>query len=262
MTWLLTSLRRFRIDRAPAVGLVLLVFATAFVFALAPLVLDRVADEALRGEVAAAPVAERNLQLAQVRRVEPDPRGPMYGVGLLSERLEAQLSDGLRSLISDRTYLADTTRWSIDEPTPTTSFAILRFQPGAERRVRLVEGRLPTGATSTLPPDPNAEPGTSGGLVAEVAISTASAAVLDVKLGDTLKLSIDPTDRLNDGHRGSMAITIVGTYDVVDPDDPWFLGDDVLAQPTIRPISCGLVVLRRDDAGIAGRVRRVPRVDR
>src|SRR6266545_3610475 len=105
MAWLLLSLRRLRGERVPALGLAALVLVTAFVFALAPRLLDRVADTSLRDEVRAAHPAVANIQLLRERRIEPgdtsgaDPLGPIAETG---KDLEADLPGSIEALLIDR----------------------------------------------------------------------------------------------------------------------------------------------------------------
>jgi putative ABC transport system permease protein len=241
MTWLMTSLRQLRVERTAAVGLATLVFVTAFVFAVAPRVLDVVADTALRDEVSAAPPAQRNLQLLEERRLNPDPSGPMAGVAAIGARYEAQFPPSLGSLIVGRSYLADTSRWKIVSDEAEEHFAILRFQPGVDDHIAVVEGRLPSGETTKTPgwaDWPLDVP------VFEVALAVPSAAEIGAKVGDIIRLTLDPTDRLNQnptyvppGSGDRVALRVVGLYRVPEPDADYWLGDMALAAPVLRNVS-------------------------
>jgi putative ABC transport system permease protein len=239
MAWLLVGLRRLRDERAPAIGLALLILATALVFALGPRILGRVADEALRGAVEDAPAAQANLQLIQARRIGQDARGPLEGARIVGEELEAQLPAGIRGLVDERSFLAETPRYRIEEPTPTESYAILRFQPGLTDRLALTSGRWPAGTTATMP-DFEAEPGaTPRDLpVLEIAVSDATAEAYRIAVGDTLRLSLDMSDPLTVRRAGNrIAAAVVGTYRVPDPGSSFWLGEPVLERPVIRAIS-------------------------
>ena len=73
MSSFLVALRRLRDDRAPAIGLGLLVLVTATVFGVAPRLIERVGDDALRGVVASA---GRVQPEHRPRRGRLDPAGP------------------------------------------------------------------------------------------------------------------------------------------------------------------------------------------
>src|SRR5687768_4140514 len=134
MTWLRMSLRRLRSDRGTALGLALLIGITAFVAAVAPRVLSTVADQALRGEMALAPVAERGLAFGQE--------------GLLAAQLDtvdergASLTGDLPPVVRDRlgpsNLLIESARWVATGPVDTSSTIRFRFQPGAADRVRYI----------------------------------------------------------------------------------------------------------------------------
>lgn len=247
MTWLMSSLRRLRIERTAALGLTILVFVTAFAFALAPRVLDTVADRALRDEVAGAAPVERNLQLLGERRVNPDPRGAMAGVEAVGERYEAQLPASVRAAIAGRAYLAESSRWKLVSEATTEHFTTLRFEPDLDDRITVVAGRLPVGGTTTIPGwSTEAEGGGEaafGVSVFEVALAVPSAAEVGARVGDTIRLELDPSDRLNTiaaarpGPASRIALRVVGLYRVDDPEAPYWLGDTALAAPVLRAVN-------------------------
>ena len=94
------ALRRFREGRAAALGLVLLVLVTAACAAATPRLLDRFADDALRGEVARAFPYQRNIQLIQERLFEPASGADQLArVVKAGQALEAQIPEGIRALV-------------------------------------------------------------------------------------------------------------------------------------------------------------------
>ena len=230
-------------ERTAALGLAVLVLVTAFVFALAPRVLDRVADDALRAEVAAATPAERNIQLLQERRVDADAAGGRCSASRRSasaSRPSSRLPSG--DLLVDRAYLAETSRWKIVSDAAEEHFAMLRFQPGLEDRIELVEGRLPSGATDH-----------DAGLGARLERTTSRCSRSPSPCrrprrsapgsATLIRLQLDPSDRLNGycparpGPANRIALKVVGLYRVTDPDSPYWLGDTALAGPVLRVVS-------------------------
>jgi putative ABC transport system permease protein len=248
MGWLRTSLRRLREERATALAFAALLLVTALVAGVAPRVLAGVARDALHESVSRAQAPARNVQLIEERRVPADGRGPFFGVETMGERREERIPESVRALFVDRAIVVDTARWSVISDTLPRSTIAFRFQPGAEERVRVVDGRLPTGATRTIevpdPSQPEPEPGEPPGppavirlTVLEVALPAASADTLQVSVGDTIELQIDASDRLARGHEDRAAIDVVGVYEVIDPADDFWLDDQALARPTVREIS-------------------------
>ncbi len=241
MAWLRTSLSRLRDTPAPTLGLALLTLATAFVCASLPRVLARDEDDVLRADVRAAPFSVRNLQLTQAARIGASADGGLGVVQATGDGLQEGLPGPVRTLVVARQTVVDTPRFTASNRKLDLTTVRLRFQPGAEERVRLVDGRLPTSASRAV-----ARPGGGEPLVAvEVALPVASARVLQAAVGDTLLLAVDGTDPLSlvvRGARaidagGSMAIDIVGTYEVADEADTFWYGDTSLARPTIRSLS-------------------------
>ena len=225
MAWLRMSLRRLRIDRVPTLGLLALVFATAFVFTLGPRLMVHVADQALREEVDAAAPTARNVQLIQERRIGPSVGGPSAGgplaaVDAAGADLEARVPPSVRDLFRGRVFTVDTPRWRVTSDIRTQSLATLRFQQDVERHIRPVEGRLPTG-TTTRTADPGSGPNpTLPRIVYEGAISTDTARQMGVAVGDELSLALDSTDPLTKGQFDRAAVRIVGTFDAIDETEP------------------------------------------
>src|SRR5215212_11435847 len=76
----LVALRRLATDRAPAIGLGLLVLVTAFLVGVAPRLMDRVSDDALHGVVAEAPALGRNVALLEETGYQFTPGNPLAAV--------------------------------------------------------------------------------------------------------------------------------------------------------------------------------------
>jgi putative ABC transport system permease protein len=251
MGWLRISLRRLGDERSTALALVCLVLGTAFVAAAAPRALGVIARDALRAEISAAQAPARNITLIEERRVFARTANPLLNVETLGERREERIPEAVRALFVARRVLVDTPRWSVLSATLPRSTIAFRIQPGAADRVRVIEGTLPTASTRTIAvpaPDPGPTPEPPPGepppppptielTVLEVALSVASADLLQVGVGDVVELRVDATDRLARGHEDPVAIEVVATFQVLDPADDFWLADQALVEPSVREIS-------------------------
>lgn len=235
MRWALGSLRRLRRDRAMVVALAALVLVVATVFGVAPRLLGVAGDRALREEIAAAAPRDRAIQLTEETRIPPIPgRDP---IGVEGERQLARMPPSIQALVGDHSYLATTPRWNVDDPALLRSTFVLRTQQAIESHVRLVSGQWPTAATTT-------QVGRVGKLeqpktlrVFEVALSDETARFLRVDLGRVIELRSDSSDRLAVFHASRVAIRVVGTFRPIDGTEPYWLGDDTLARPSLRIVS-------------------------
>ncbi|HEY8847631.1 MAG TPA: hypothetical protein VIM24_13285, partial [Candidatus Limnocylindrales bacterium] len=247
MSSFLVALKRLREDRAPAIGLGLLVFVTATVFGLAPRLLDRVGDDALQGVVAQAGAISRNIALVDDAFIPPGPAGdPLVHFGEEGDTREALFPASVRALIADRSIVIESSRWRIQAPTPDPAFARFRIQPGAETRIHYVQGRAPTATTRTVdlpktssppPVGPDGSPQTTATVI-EVALSSDAVHQINHGLGETLFLTLDQRDGLNAGrNREAMAaMEIVGVFDVDRPLDPFWYDDPSLEKANIRSL--------------------------
>jgi putative ABC transport system permease protein len=237
MAALLLAIRRFRDGRSAVIGLALLVLVTAICAAATPRVVDRLADDAVRGEIAQAGSFERNIQLVQERIYEassgPD---PLAGVVKEGEELEAKMPVGIRSLFRDRTYLVEGLRWAILNETTDPGYVRMRIQQGAAEHIRYVEGRPPTATTRQIvvehePPEEDADI-----TVLEVALSREALDRIGLAVGDTWMLRPDESDRLvgRGGLPQDGAIDIVGAFEAVDEGADYWLEDTALIRPSIR----------------------------
>ena len=245
MASLLVALRRLREDRAPAIGLGLLVLVTAAVFALAPRLLDRVGNDALHGVVAGAGAAARNIALIDDESVGPGPdTGPLDPFDQVRERAESQIPTSVDQLVAFRSLVADSIRFRIEATTTDPAFVRLRLQPGAEARIHYTAGRAPAPAARTVPLPPTATPqpdaeGTRQTVanVIEVALSADAVRQLGHGLGETLFLTPDPHDQLTaDVPRAWAAMEVVGVFAVDDPRDPFWYEDSGLEKASIRSL--------------------------
>ncbi len=239
MRWLGPSLRHLRTERGPAIGLALVVLMTALAAGLAPRLLDRISDQSVRSAVESATDAEANVQLIEDGRIRSGAEEPLAVVDAEGVEREERMADGIRSLIADRTAVADSPRWSIVTPTRTASTVRFRFQPGAEERIRLVEGRLPGAEPRTVTLTAPAEPEPREVVAYEGILSVEALEALNVSVGDTLLLGPDRGDQLFAGADVDvrLGLEIVGSFEPAEPDDRFWFADTGLWQPGLRALS-------------------------
>ncbi|MGH2429837.1 MAG: FtsX-like permease family protein [Candidatus Limnocylindria bacterium] len=235
-------LQRLRQERLPAALLVVLVLLTAFGFAAAPRLFNRVADAGLRHEIGSATAVERSIQLAQVGRIRGVATSGLQPIAAAGEQLEADLPDSIRALITGRSLVVESARWAVREPpAEQPSYITFRFQDGAEDRVEIVEGRAPTGETEMvdIPGTSTAEGVPEQGVLFEAALSVQTAEELFVAVGDRLHLSPDADDALvgQFGAPDRAAVEIVGLLEIHEPDAPYWLNDSSLELSTIIPVT-------------------------
>jgi putative ABC transport system permease protein len=234
------ALRRFRDGRVAVMGLAGLVLVTAVCAAAAPRLLDRLADDALRGEVTAASPFQRNVQLIQERRYDADENGddPLARVAQTGVKLEEEIPAAVRALFRDRSYIVEGIRWAVIEETTDPGFVRLRIQEAAEEHVRYVEGRPPTDATREMTvTEPTLEEDITFEVV-EVALSQEALERIGLAVGDTWMLRPDEADRLVGRGGGPQpgAVDVVGAFEAIDEDEEYWLDDTALIRPTIRTV--------------------------
>ena len=238
-------LNRYRAEIVPMLVLALVVAVTAFLAAVGPRLFNRVADEGLRHDVERAESAERNLELGQIGHISGG--GGLQPVADLGLRLEGELPDSVRSLIVGRTYHAESAGWSVqDPPREQPTWLRFRFPEGVEERITYLEGRAPTGATTTIPGRRGTLPGEpEDATVFEVALASQIAETLGVRVGDRMELVPDTEDPLIGQFSSPVraAADVVGIYTLNDPDAEFWLNDSSLALPTVVIISPNLQLL-------------------
>ena len=240
MGWLPLWLRQLWHERLAGFGLLLFVLVTSLIVGLIPRAIDRLSDDALERTITSAPRQEWGIVLLADERILH--AGPEALAALESgrEEREAQMPEGIRDLIVDRTAAVDTPRWSILSPTRAPATVRLHVDAGAESRIQYVEGRAPEpGATiETLPvPDRGELPVE----VREVGLSTQALEELGAAVGDTLVVEADRRDFLIIGTEPPpRAVRITGAFEPVDPEDPYWMGDQSLWVPFLRALSDNL----------------------
>ena len=150
-------LNRYRAEIVPMLVLALVVVVTAFLAAAGPRLFNRVADDGLRYDVGRAKSIDRNLELGQIGNLSGG--SGLQSVADRGPELEAELPESVRELIADRTYHAESTSWAVyDPPREHPTWLRFRFPDGVEERITYVEGRPPTGETTTIPGRPGTLP--------------------------------------------------------------------------------------------------------
>jgi hypothetical protein len=186
----LVALRRLRDDRAPAIGLAILVFVTATVFGLAPRLIDRVGDDALHGTVAAATAFNRNIALLEEQVIPAGQTEPLEEVDSEGDALDRRIPAAIRAIVHRRDVVIDSERFEVQAKTQDPSFIRFRIQPGAADRMTIVQGAAPVAAhelvelpeelTRYLPRDETRQPGDVVKVVVlQSAISTKAAREID-----------------------------------------------------------------------------------
>ena len=249
MTAIRLLVARLRQDPVPSVLLVALVAATALLAASAPRLLNRAADAGLRHELSEAAPVERNLQFGRITRIDALPEEGLGPVAAVSDEIEHRLPASLRATFGGKSMHAESVEWVVpDSPPIRPGFLSLRVQDVAADQIRLVEGREPTGESSTIeapPPPPSSVPPDTPGQARlfEVMLSARTAAELGVDVGDRLFLVTNPDDPLVGpfGVTQQAAIDVVGLYELAEPDGDYWLGDYALDQPTMIPVGLDIV---------------------
>ena len=246
MSWIKVQLRRLADARAATGALVGLTLVTAALFAAAPRVMDVQADRALRSTVDTAPAGSRNLALSENGRIAPGATDSLAEISDSGDQLRAEFPASVSGLVRARYVAVDTPRFGLfSDDGPTIR---LRSLEGASDHVRIVEGRLPTAQTTTWSVAPGSlgsgataagrplpEPGSVTAF--EVALSTQSAAVLDLHVGAVYAVRTDTTDRLAGQSIAFIAVRIVGIFEVPDGSSDYWFSDTTLERPNVRSIS-------------------------
>jgi putative ABC transport system permease protein len=201
-TWaapLAVAARRLRSDPLLAGALFAAVAATAFLFALVPQLLDRLAAESLEETVARANPLERDVAITAAGRIQAAPGAdPFRGVVEAGAEHERRLPDPLRAVVRGDGASAETVRYTIvappgeSGPAGTTRYLTLRHPEGAAERLRAAEGRLPAGADVVELPFPEQPEATT----VEIALSAAAAEQLSLRVGDRVYLAPAEDDLL------------------------------------------------------------------
>jgi putative ABC transport system permease protein len=253
-------LRRLRAEAGIVLLIVSLVAVTSFLFAAAPLLMDRVADEALRHELRSARPVQRNVQLSTVSNLLD--RGDVFSaIAKLADDLEVQLPADLRQLIRQRAIAYSSFRFGVVDPPNYKTFITLRFQSGLDEVIEFTDGRLPASTGNRLPlasgfdslpqPPPPVPP------LFEIAVSEATAREVGVSVGDILRAEVDTTDPLIvrlGADPAEARFEVVGTFAVPQPDAEIWYGERGLQEVNVggtieSPIAFATALVAPDALG-------------
>jgi putative ABC transport system permease protein len=225
-----------------APGASLLVAATALVTAFAltavPAWFSRSADAALPAMLAAAPAGQRGLEFEQSGVIEEVAGDPLGNVAAAGDAIKAALPSSLSAIAGSRIDVVDSQEHlAFNAPVNVTRVA-LRIQPSAAAGIALAAGVLPTAHRSTRPVEglKDATGQLQQATVIEVALSTATADVIGMHLGDELVLLP------GQGRQGAMVVRVVGLFTVIDPADPRWFSDASLDHPVANRVSLELTI--------------------
>lgn len=245
-------LRRVRLEPMSALTMFALVAGATFLFAALPRLFNQFADDGLRFTVehAAAPV--RQVRVTDTGRV-PDGRVEAHAAAsqqVLPGSLRALL-DHQGFVVTSPLFILEADRSATGTSNGTFRYVTLRHQPGVQPHIRLVSGRFPGASTERVqapvskpvllnrsaPPIPGLPKARSVPLV-EVALSTATARALRLKLGDravfTPELQDPAVQLVPIREELPLAIHVTGLFTVDRPNDLFWFGDTNLGTPIIR----------------------------
>ncbi len=244
-------LRRLRLEPMSALMMFVLVAGATFLFAAMPRLFNQFADDGLGFAVEHAAGPARQVRVTDTGRV-PDGRTNAH-----AEAAQQVLPASLRALIDRQGFVVTSPLFILEadqRPTGvsrgTFRFVTLRHQPGVRPHVRLVAGRFPGASTERVqapvsqpvlqnrsaPPIPGLPKSRPVPLV-EVALSTATARALRLKLGDravfTPELQDPAVQLVPIRDELPLAIHVTGLFAVDHPEDQFWFGDSGLGTPTI-----------------------------
>ena len=244
MAWTIVALRRIRVDLAPTLGVLVLVLATALIAALAPRVLASLADDAVRGSVAAAPAAARNIVLIEHTTIGDGPPGdPLAEVRAAGDALRETFPPRVERLVASQDAVVDSNRFRLQKPTTDPAFIRFRIQEGIDDHIRYVEGRAPTATVDTR--DDVGPEALDGVPVFETGVSRATADRFGLVLDEVVSLLGDPGDPLLGRTPQDVYAfaRITGIYEVPDETSEFWLDDPLAIHPVIRALSSEVQLL-------------------
>ncbi len=244
MAWTIVALRRIRMDLAPTLGVLVLVLATALIAALAPRVLASLADDAVRGAVAAAPAAAQNIVLAEHTTLGEGPPGdPLAEVRAAGNALREAFPPRVEGLVASQDVVVESNRFRLQKPTTDPAFIRFRIQEGIDDHIRYVDGRAPTATVETR--DDVGPEALDGVPVLETGVSRATADRFGLAVGEVVELLGDPGDPLLGRTPQDVYAfaRITGIYEVRDEAADFWLDDPLAIHPVIRALSSEVQLL-------------------
>ncbi len=199
--------RRLVDDRLMLAVLSLTVLAAMVQLAAAPIYTASVTRGALQRILADVPAAGSTIVVEA--RVDPRHYGTVDGA-VTGESASATASTGaaiVRRVESDSTYDLRSLDGD-DSDAERSTVAVVSAPVGIEDHATLLDGRWPT-------------PAASDGTVVTAALVAGAASAIDLVVGDEIAI----TDRRDDR---DIVVRVVGLYEPVDPEDPFWLDDELL----------------------------------
>jgi putative ABC transport system permease protein len=227
-------LRRWRAEGGVLVVLWVLVAATALVFAAAPRLFDRVADDGLGYALRSATPAQRDLTLADTDSIPPGPDGGVATLRAYGDRQEQAFPAAVEDQVTGRSLRFTTVRLLVANPPIAPTHLALRYQDGVTAATRLVAGRWPV--DRGLPLRPASPDESSPPAIVEVAFSKAEADQIGVSVGDHFAVSVDGSDPLVSARRIEIApavVVVVGLFEPIDPASDTWAGDSSLLEASV-----------------------------
>lgn len=226
-------LRRLRTELGIVALIAVLVGATSFVFAAAPRLFSRTADEALQYAARRALPLQRDIALSMDGSIDPG-SGGVDGVRAAGKELTDAIAPSIRDLVGDESMRITSPRLSLTKPPRYDTKLLLTHRDGLDAASRLVEGRWPVDLGVPLGYRELGEPVVGpppAPVVIEAAISSAAATEVGLKVGDRVDVFLDGRDGLVRFQRITLQptlIEIVGLYEPLDAATPFWSGEDDL----------------------------------
>lgn len=236
--------RRLRLDPGPALTMLVLVAATSFLFAALPRLFNDFADDGLRYTIARAPFGERNPSFVEAGRIPASAsRDPLANLAARTTQAQHEvLPAALDELVDGHAVVIRSPMYSAPPADGIAPFVTLRVPAaGFEDNIRVVAGRLPKTreehvrtVITTVPerPRPARVP------VIEVALSTNTARELEAHVGERRILAAPFSElqarRVPLHDQQPVAVEIVGLFDVIDPNAPFWFGDPTVDRPNLE----------------------------
>lgn len=229
-------LRRLRTERGLALLLLAMVASTSFLFAAAPRLLNRAADDGLASVVRAATPVQRDVTLAEIASSATSIGESVADVRAEGDRLAGRFPPALAALVADRTLRVTSVRLAVAKPPAYETTIALRYQDGLVAASRLVAGRWPVSTGDVLPfAEWNSGTPVGGPSKApvrfEVAVSAQAAADTGIKVGDRLAVTLDGSDPMLGMANLRIApteIDVVGLFEPLDPTSAYWAVDGSL----------------------------------
>ena len=252
-------LRRLRFEPGPPLTMFVLVVGTCLLFAALPRLFNAFADDGLRYAVAHAKPLARNVRAFDLGRIPAaGGTGSPARVAVAADRSQQALPASLRGLIDGRTFVVRSSRYILQSDRRRIQsgkglfrYLTIHLQAGVRSHIRLAAGRLPrasgkrvrapvthpgdlVGARVSIPGLPK----TKAVPLLEIALSTATARLLRLRVGDQAVFTPD----LNDSvvryvplrQQQPLAVEVTGLFTVDDPEELVWFGYTTLDTPDVR----------------------------